>query len=501
MILLKSRFSDLKIISFYLGKVAVTIAIAMLIPLGFAIFFLEHAVVYDFIIGFSAAVSLGYFLIARCHTNDDLNWAQGMVVVALSWLIAAFLGAIPLYLSGHFRCFLDAYFDAMSGFATTGLTLIQDLDHLSKAHNIWRHLIMFLGGQGIVVFVISFLFSGASGTLRLYVGEARDQRVFPNVINTARFIWSVSLVYFFLGSIALMLAGIMNGFTLKTSLFEAVCLFMAAFDTGGFTPHSQSIIYYHSFSYEIITIIIMILGAINFKLHYELWNGNRQELTRNIEIKTFTFSVISIFCLISISLANFEAYPNYMSLFRQGFYQLISAHTGTGYQTIYGPQFLNQWSEFSLIALIIAMSLGGGICSTTGGIKMLRLGVIYKALLQDINRILMPGSSVVVEKLHHVKDMILEDKLVRSSLIITFCFFFLFMAGALIGTFLGYPFLAALFESTSASANVGLSCGITSPTMPLLLKLTYILQMWAGRLEFIAVFILGGFIIAFMKGR
>ena len=125
---------------------------------------------------------------------------QGMSLVGLSWLAAMFLGAIPLFLSGHWGSYLDACFDAMSGFATTGLVLVQDLDHLALSHNLWRHLMMFIGGQGIVIVALSFFVRGLSGAFKMYVGEARDERVLPNVVHTARFIWLVSIIYLILGS-------------------------------------------------------------------------------------------------------------------------------------------------------------------------------------------------------------------------------------------------------------------------------------------------------------
>ncbi|MBU4305789.1 MAG: TrkH family potassium uptake protein [Candidatus Omnitrophica bacterium] len=501
MLLLKSRLQDLKIISYYLGKIFIAVGVCMLAPMALSFFLAEYSVVYDFVIGFSLSLLLGYSLLTLCKTEEDLTWTQGMVTVALTWLIAALLGAVPLFLSGHYRCFLDAYFEAMSGFSTTGLSLIQDLDHLSFGHNLWRHLMMFMGGQGIVVFALSFFVSGASGAFRLYVGEGRDERVLPNVISTARFIWGLSLLYFIIGSLVLTLIGLKNGLPLGISIFDGVCLFMAAFDTGGFTPHSQSILFYHSRAFEAATVIIMVLGALNFKLHYELWMGNRQELKKNIEVIAFSLSVLLIFTLLSIYFVMSGTYLHKGGLFFKGFYQLISAHTGTGYQTVYNGQIANEWGDFALIMMIIAMGLGGGICSTTGGIKMLRLGVIWSGLSLDINKLLLPESSVLVKKIHHIKEIVLEPKLVQSSFIITFCFLILYVFGALVGAFLGYPFLPALFESTSAAANVGLSCGITCADMPVLLKLTYIFQMWAGRLEFISIFILAGFTVAFIKGK
>ena len=499
--ILKPRPEDLKIIGFYLGKIILGLALTMAIPILIALCFGEISPALDFFISIETSVLLGLLLVKICHTDKDLNWMQGMIVVSLSWLVAMILGAIPLYLSGHWKSFLDACFDAMSGFATTGLALVQDLDHLSYTHNLWRHLIMFLGGQGIVVIALSFFVRGFSGAFKMYVGEARDEKIMPNVINTSRFIWLVSIVYLILGTLALGLTGIFNGMKPLNSFFHGACIFMAAFDTGGFSPQSQNILYYHSFVYEVITIIIMVLGAINFKLHYHLWMGNRKELIKNIETRTLFVTIIATFSIVAVGLAQTGIYPAATMLFRKGFYQLISGHTGTGFQTIYPQQFGADWNHLALVGVILAMALGGAVCSTTGAIKMLRIGIIFKTFKEDLKKIIMPERAIVVEKFHHIREVFLEDRLVRSALMITLAYIILYGLGALVGMFYGYPFLGALFESTSAAANVGLSCGITNIDMPAMLKVTYILQMWTGRLEFMSVFTILGFLFASIKGK
>lgn len=499
--ILKPRLQDIRTIGYYLGKIIIGIGIVMLIPIiaGFA--FKELGPALDFIIAFEITMIVGLVLNKACFTTKDLNWMQGMIVVSFSWIVAMLLGAIPLYLSNHWASYLDACFDSMSGFATTGLVLVEDLDHLSFTHNLWRHLIMFVGGQGIVIIALSFFVKGLSGAFKIYVGEGREERILPNVIHTARFIWLVSIIYFVLGTLALGAAGILNGIKPLRSFFHGACLFMAAFDTGGFSPQSQNVMYYHSPLFEIITVVIMILGALNFKLHYHIWTGNRKEILRNIETTTFFITVIAIFSIVAIGLKQSDVYPKAMMLFRKGFYQLISAHTGTGYQTIYARQFVKEWGELSLVGIICAMGLGGAICSTTGAIKMLRIGVIFKALTQDIKRIILPEKMMVIQKFHHIQNVFLEDKQVRLALFITLMYFLLYFTGAVVGMLFGYPFLQSLFESTSAGANVGLSCGITNVNMPSFMKITYILQMWSGRLEFMSIFTLLGFLVAAIKGK
>jgi trk system potassium uptake protein TrkH len=194
-------------------------------------------------------------------------------------------------------------------------------------------------------------------------------------------------------------------------------------------------------------------------------------------------------------------YSDGMILFRKGFFQLISGQTTTGYMTIYAQQFIREWGDLALTGIILAMALGGCACSTAGGIKKLRVGIIYKTFRQDIKRFMLSPNAVVTQQFHHIKTMFIEDKQVRAVLIVTMGYFFLYGLGTLVGVGLGYPFLNALFESTSAAGNVGLSCGITDASMPAILKVTYIIEMWAGRLELVSVFALIGFFVAFVKGR
>ena len=243
--ILKPQTEDIKNIGYYLGKIMLGLGLTMLVPIIFGLSISEKNAALDFFIGIEIALIFGLILTKLCYTEKDLNWMQGMIVVSLSWLVAMILGAIPLYLSGHWKSYLDACFDAMSGFATTGLVLVQDLDHLSFTHNLWRHLIMFLGGQGIVIVALSFFVRGISGAFKMYVGEARDERILPNVINTARFIWLISIVYLILGTAALAIVGMLNGMKPFSAFFHGACVFMAAFDTGGVAPPSQNIHYYH----------------------------------------------------------------------------------------------------------------------------------------------------------------------------------------------------------------------------------------------------------------
>lgn len=174
--IIRPQLSDVKNIGYYLGKIVLGLGLTMFLPLiAGLVLFKEPNPSLDFLISAEITILIGLGLSRICRTDRDLNTIQGMVVVSLSWLAAMILGAIPLFRSGHYKSFLDTCFETMSGFTTTGLTLVQDLDHLSRTHNLWRHLGPFIGGQGIAIIAISFLVVGSSGALKMYIGEARDE--------------------------------------------------------------------------------------------------------------------------------------------------------------------------------------------------------------------------------------------------------------------------------------------------------------------------------------
>jgi len=476
-----------------LGKIMVGLAFFFLIPLLCALLLQEFNPFYDFLISFLATLSLGIFMILIFPYKKEIGWMHSFFIVSLSWLFASLLGALPLYLSSHFRSFLDAWFEAMSGFATTGLSLIEDLDHLSLSCNLWRHLMMFIGGQGIVLAGISLLTSTRKGSVSLYLGEARGEKIFPNIVATARFIWKVSFIYLGLGVSIYTFILLKKGLGISKALIEAFCLFFASFDTGGFTPHAASIFYYHSFILEIVTLVFMILGAMNFNLHFWVWQKDSREIFKNFEIKVFLASLFLLTTLLYLSLGK----DSFLS-FRKGFYQLISAHTGCGFTNLASFE-LNKFSQSSLFLLIIAMAIGGGVCSTTGGIKLMRLGLVIKAIFGEIKRIIMPYKAVYKESFHHLEDKVLEFPPIREAFIVTGVYFFFYLLGTIVALFYGYPLVSSLFESVSATANVGLSLGITNPAMPSLLKIIYIFQMWLGRLEFLSVFIALGYSLSLLK--
>lgn len=499
--IVRPRWIDFKIIGLYTGKVITGVGLLMVIPLTTSLLFGEWNPAIDFLFGIGACLVFGLGLEVLCQTPKDLAWGHGLVAVSFSWFMATVLGAIPHYLSGHFSSYLDAAFDVMSGYTTTGLYLLQDLDHVSHGFNMWRHVLTFAGGQGIIVIALTFLFQGTAGAYKIYVGEGKDERLLPNVVQTARAIWLVSLAYLVVGSLLLWIAGMLLGQGPVRGFLHAVWIFMSSWSTGGFAPQSYNSFYYHSLLYEVMTIPIFVIGSFNFALHWAVWTGEKTEIRRNIEIISF-FTTVTIAILLAMAgLMKFNVYPDIIALFRKMFYQVASAHTTTGLGTIYSRTFVRQWGTMAMLGIILAMAIGASACSTGGGFKGIRMGIIFKGIIQDVRRLISPESARIVEKWHHISTRLLDDATVRMAMLIVLSYVGIYALGTVIGVYYGYDLVEAMFDSVSAGSNSGLSCGVVSPTMPTLMKVVYIFEMWAGRLEFISLFALAGYFVALIRGR
>lgn len=495
---IKKGAYSIHIISYYTGNIILIVGSLMIIPILTSLLFREWNTLLDFIISASIVLITGLTLViigkGIKENKSNVQWKHGFVVAAFSWVLLTILCAIPYSLSGHTNSLLDACFDVMSGFTTTGVMLTQDLDHISNGLNMWRHLLTFIGGQGMVVLALSFLTKEIGGAYKMYVGEGKDIELLPNVKGTARHIWKISMIYLIIGTLTLWIVGLTIGLSPVSAFLHALYIFESSWSTGGFAPNTQNIMYYHSLVYETVAIVIFILGSFNFGLHYAIWQGKRKEIIKNIETQSF-FITSFISCILALAgLAKLKVYPDAIAGFRRVVFNVLSAHTTTGFGSVYARQFALEWGDFGVLIMVIVMLIGGSACSTAGGFKGLRVGIVFKGLIMDIKKLLSSERSMKVYKYHHIKDRFLDDSVIKASAIIICCYMVTFTIGTMLGTFYGYSFADSAFESASITGNVGLSIGITSASMPTSMKVYYILAMYLGRLEFLSVFALIGFI-------
>jgi len=489
-VLPRMTWVDLRIILYYTGLFAIGIAVVMVVPLVTGIVMQEWNAALDYLLGITIALVIGSSMRFAKVENARVTHTHALILTASGWLFASLVAAIPLSFSPNYNGYLDALFDAVSGLTTSGLTVAVDLDYMAHAHNMWRHLTHLIGGQGIIVAALSLSIGLRSGAFSLYVAEGRDERIMPNVLQSARFIWYVTGVYVLLGTVVLSVANLGQGMEPARGVLHAFWISMAAYDTGGFAPHSMGAMYYHSFVFEILTIFLMIAGSMNFNLHAQVWRGDKAELWRNLETRVLATNVMVLSVLVTIGLMATVLFQGPFEILRKGVYHIFSAHSGTGHQTLYAVQWFSDYGGGAIAAIILAMAAGGAVSSTAGGIKALRLGMIFKTLIHQIRVALAPRSAVATTRFHHLGEKFLTPEIAAAATIVFILYTITYITGALIGVAYGYGAAESLFESVSATANVGLSAGITSPDMPTGLKLLYMFQMWAGRLEFIAVFVL-----------
>lgn len=498
--ILRPAREDVKLIGWGIGRVILGVGLIMAIPLTVSVLSTEWNAVLDFLVGMLACIIFWLVMELTCKTERDLDWSHGRVVVSGGWLVAMIFGAIPHFLSGHLKSFLDACFDVMSGYTTTGLFLLQDLDHVSHGLNMWRHLLTYAGGQGIIVIALTFLFPGTAGALKIYVSEGKEEKLLPNVLGTARAIWKISLTYLLVGSFFLWISLLKEGMPMARGGLHAVWLFMGAWSTGGFAPQSLNLLYYHSFWVELLTLVIFVIGSFNFALHYAVWTGNRREIYRNVEVRSFATTILAGALILSIGFSKFGLFTSIGEFFRKGFYNLASAHTTTGNSTIYSVSFLQNFGFIAMWACILTMAIGASACSTGGGFKGLRMGIIFRFLRKEVRRLASPESAVVPERIHHIRDTWLEDAMVKEAMFIIICYVVIYALGGMLGVLYGFDPNVAIFDAVSAGSNTGLSAGLTSPLMPAAMKVYYIFAMWAGRLEFMSVIALFSFAGAMLRG-
>jgi trk system potassium uptake protein TrkH len=479
---------DLGIIAHYLGAIVLLLGGIMLVPLAVSLFMGEWAVTGNYLVGAGCAATIGG-LLRMCRISPvTLERRQAIAITTLVWVVGAFVAAIPLWLSGHYGSFLDALFEGVSGFTSTGFSLCQDIDHLSTADNMWRFTLQFLGGQGVIVIALSLgLFTQVGSSF--YSAEGRNEYVLPNIKKTAQFIWQFSSIVVFCGTLVLFLVSLFLGIDPVRSIFHGLWVTIGAYDTGGFASQSLSLSYYHSWPLEVIAMVLMLMGAVNFALYARLWKGGFRstvrEFIRDIEIRTLAlWTVCALVVFVAAVLAG-QFLTDFSGLMRRGVFTIVSATTNTGYQVLSTNQMTTLLSSGAFFMIVVAMAIGGSSGSTAGGIKALRIGIIAKAVLARIKDVLAPQSARNTTSYQHLGRHMLSSELTGAAMTIAILYVVTYIVGALVGIAVGYDAIPATFESVAATSNAGLSAGIIAPEAPVVMKLVYLVQMWVGRLEFL----------------
>jgi trk system potassium uptake protein TrkH len=479
---------DLGVIAHYLGAIVLLLGAIMLAPLAVSLLMREWDITGNYLIGIGCAVAIGALLRLCRISPATLERRQAIAITCLVWIVGALIAAIPLWLSGHYGSYLDALFEGVSGLTSTGFSLCQDIDHLSFADNMWRFTLQFLGGQGVIVIALSLgIFTQVGSSF--YSAEGRNEYVMPNIKKTAQFIWQFSSIVVFCGTLVLFVVLLALGIDPVRSVFHGLWLTIGSYDTGGFAPQSLSLMYYHSWALEIIAMVLMLMGAVNFALYARIWKGGFRstvkEFTRDIEIRTLALWTVFMLGIFVAAMLVGQFLTDYSGLIRRGVFTIVSATTNAGYQVLSANQITTLLTSGAFFVIVLAMAIGGSSGSTAGGIKALRIGVIIKGILARIKDVLAPQSARNTTSYQHLGRHMLSSEVTGAAMTITILYVLTYIVGALAGIAAGYDAIPATFESVAATSNAGLSAGIITPEAPVFIKFVYLIQMWAGRLEFL----------------
>ena len=471
---------DLKIITHYFGKMMQLVGIALLVPIIIAIIYKETPEILVFFTTCIVSIIIGTALSKISVKSSNIRLKHAMIVSTLAWIWASFVGAIIMKLTLQMPL-LDGMFENMSSWTGTGLCLFSNIEIYPKSLLFLKSYEGWLGGLGIVILSIGVLIQPGTAASKLYKSEARDERIKPSLVNTMQKTIEIYVVYTLIGIGMYLLAGM--------PLFDSINLCFATICTGGMSIKNSNVGYYHNNIINIITIIIMMLGAISFQVHYKVYKTKGKAILEDVQFKTLIAIIVAISIIIYFLT---KTVPMHI------IFTVVSAITSTGATIITTNNLLN-WGDTSLIFVMALMLIGGSSGSTVGGLKVIRIITVLKGVQKNIKEILAPEGSIIKLKIEGTE---ISTEAVKEAGSFIFMFFILIFISWIVLILHGYNGLYSLFEVVSAATNNGLSTGITTVTMAPSIKVTMILDMLMGKLEIIPVLVtIGGFIELFKLSK
>lgn len=424
-----------------LGVLLVFLAATLLTPIPFSLYF-SDGVWPSLLFSSLICAALGALLILKCRSKKELAVRDGFAIVTFGWAAFAFFGALPYLFSGAIPSVLDAVFETMSGFTTTGATILMEIESVPPSLLFWRSLTQWLGGMGFIVLSLAILPMLGVGGMQLFEAEMPGptaDRLKPRIQDTAKLLWGVYVLLTGAQTILLMFGGM--------NFFDALCHSFTTLATGGFSPRNASVGAFESAYIDWVIILFMFLAAVNFTLHYQVLRGRGKELWRNEEFRTFLGLTGGIIVL--VMWANHgEMYASLLENLRYSTFQVVSILTTTGF----GTADYSLWPAMSQYLLFFAMFIGGCAGSTAGGMKVARLLLLFKHAHVQIYRLIHPRSVRLVK----LGDVPVDREVMQSIL----GFFALWMGIFIFATIL---MSATGLDMISAAGSVIATLGVVGP--------------------------------------
>ena len=479
--------SNYKTVFFIIGVLQIILGIFMAIPIIIQLVFSEL----DSSFIASSVITLVFgvlFVLSNLDYNKKINLQQAFLLTTLSWLTIAIFGALPFYFSNLNLSFTDSFFESMSGLTTTGSTVITNLEIVPKSILLWRALLQWLGGIGIIVMAITLMPIMNIGGMLLFKVLNTDSS--DDILPSSKEI-SLKLVFIYF-TLTLICAAAYKIFGMN--FFDSLTHSMTTIATGGFSNYNESIGYFNNVKIEITAILFIILGSIPFIAYIKFLNGNRKVFLNDTQVITF-IKIIIISILIILIYLFFKLESFGLTDLRSVIFNSISILTGTGYIT---GQF-DQWGSFSLFYFLILMFIGGCAGSTTCGIKIFRVQILYKFVMTQLKKIIYPRGIFVIK----YENNNVNDKFLASIISFIYLYILIFFFITALLSITGLDFITSISAAATSISNVGPGLGSVIgsngnfSTLPDASKWILSAGMILGRLELFAILVL--FLPSFWK--
>ena len=432
-------------------------------------------------LGITVFAGLILYAIFRKNTAAVINQREGMAIVAVGWTAVGFFGALPFYLGDGFFSFTDAFFESVSGFTTTGASVLTNIEGVTKGLLFWRSFIQWLGGMGIIVLSVAILPFLGIGGMQLYKAEVPSpvpDKLKPRIRDTAMVLWKV-YVLISLGQVFFLLLGGMG-------LYDALCHTFTTLPTGGFSTKNTSIAHFGSVYFDCVFIFFMLLAGINFSLHYQMLRRKTLVFWQDSECRFFLGAVIILSLVVCLNVFG-SVYQNIAEAVRYAVFQVVSIVTTTGFVTA----DYEQWPTMSQLILLLCMFLGASAGSTGGGMKCLRIMLCFKFCYKELFSLIHPHA------VSHIKigGKTVPDDVMRSVLGFLALYIGLFAFSSILLAGMGIDFTTSFAAVAAAIGNIGPGFGMVGPVenyaqIPFFGKWVLIWCMLLGRLEIFTVIIL-----------
>ncbi len=469
----------LNVVSHMLGILLIFVGFFKIFPLVWSVYYQEQEALV-FLVCIIITVLAGYLLRGLGSYKEDINLKESFAFVTFGWILAAVFGSLPYYFSGVFTSFADAFFEAMSGFTTTGATVIDEVEVLGYGILIWRSMTQWLGGMGIIalfVAVLPRLGGGSSHLFRAEIPGPVKEKIVPRIAGAAKILWGIYVSISLLQVILLRISGL--------SFFDSIAHTFTTMATGGFSTRNESIAAFNNPAAEIIIIFFMLLAGINFSLYFSLYRKNIKSFFKDYEFRFYLGFLFVFSLIVSINLF-FKEYYSIMESLRYGVFQVVAITTTTGFAT----DNFDMWHPLLRGIMLFLMFSGGSGGSTSGSIKQIRLLVLLKVSIREINKLVHPRAVLPVR----LGNKMVNEGVVLNIVAFVLLYILIFIISSLLMTSFGLDLVSSFSAVAANLGNVGPGLNLVGPLetysfLPSAGKILLSFLMLIGRLEIFTVMV------------